>query len=102
MESKDKSLPQASLEMESHVKEVFPTEMNPELFAAQDGVGWLDFTFNDYRFRDTTLDRWIHAVGSIVRDPEQLANCQKKYLSESELAEVRKYMVDDLEEEDES
>ena len=95
-------LPQASDEMEAHVKEVFPLEMNPEEFAAKDGAGWLNFTFNDYHFTDEALNNWIHTVGKIIRDPERLNEVQHKYLNENELAEMKKYMIDDLEEEDES
>lgn len=94
-------LPLASLDMEEHVKEVFPIDMDPEEFAAKDGAGWLNFTFNDYRFRDPELDRWIHTVGSIIRDPQRYDDVQHKYLSDDEFEVMQKYIADDLEEEDE-
>lgn len=94
-------LPLAPDALEAHAKEVFPTDMDPEIFAARDGYGWLDFSFNDYRYRDAGLDQWIHTVGAIIRDPEALEACQRKHLSPTELAAMRKYADDDLEEEDE-
>jgi hypothetical protein len=93
--------PLATEVMENHVRNVFPIDMDPEIFAARDGYGWLNFTFNDYNYRDAELDAWIHKVGSIIRDPEQLAACQRKHLNPAELAAMRKYAEDDLEEEDE-
>lgn len=100
MSEQNRDLPYATAEMEAHVKEVFPTETDPEVFAAKDGAGWLDFTFNDYRFHDETLDKWIHAVGTIIRDPAKLEEVQRKYLSTLDQIQMKKYMEDDLEEED--
>ena len=100
MSEERKPLPFAPDEMESHVKEVFPINIDPEVFAAKDGAGWLDFAFNDYRFRDQQLDQWIHAVGAIVRNPERLEEVQRKYLSTLDQIQMKKYMDDDLEEED--
>jgi hypothetical protein len=93
-------LPLAGEEMEKHVSEVFPIKTDPEEFAARDGVGWMDFTFHEYRFRDPELDSWIHAVGRIITDPQTLEEVQRKFLSEAEFMAVRKYMEDDDLEED--
>ena len=93
-------LPQASAEMEAHVKEVFPINIPPEEFAAKDGAGWMDFTFNDFRFKDPELDSWIHAVGKIIRDPVLLEEVQQKYLNNFERSEVETYIADELEEND--
>ena len=93
-------LPYASATMEANVKDVFPIDIEPEIFAAQDGAGWLNFTFNDYRFQDSVLDQWIHAVGAIIRDPVKLDEVQRKHLSRAELEQMKKYMDDDLEEVD--
>jgi hypothetical protein len=93
-------LPLAGEEMEKHVSEVFPIKTDPEEFAAKDGVGWLEFTFHEYRFRDPELDSWIHAVGKIITDPQTLEAVQRKYLSDAEFTAIRKYMEDDDLEED--
>jgi len=93
-------LPAATDNMESHVREVFPLDIHPEEFAAKDGAGWMEFTFHEYRFKDPELDSWIHAVGKIITDPQLLEEMQRKYLSEVEFLEVRKYMDDDDLEED--
>lgn len=100
MDNNRTELPYATETMESNVKEVFPIDILPEVFAAQDGAGWLNFTFNDYRFRDQRLDQWIHAVGAIIRDPAKLEEVQRKHLSAPEREQMKKYMEDDLEEVD--
>jgi hypothetical protein len=100
MSAQKPDLPFATAAMEAHVKEVFPTDIDPEVFAANDGAGWLNFTFNDYRFQDEKLDQWIHTVGAIIRDPARLEEVQRKYLSTAEQMQMKKYMEDDLEEED--
>lgn len=100
MSEQKTDLPFATAEMEGHVKEVFPIDIEPEVFAAKDGAGWLNFTFNDYRFHDQQLDQWIHAVGAIIRDPAKLEEVQRKYLSTLDQMQMKKYMDDDLEEED--
>ncbi|ALP54243.1 hypothetical protein Tel_14440 [Candidatus Tenderia electrophaga] len=93
-------LPPASAEMENNVREVFPIGTDPEEFAAKDGVGWLEFTFHEYRFSDPELDSWMHTVGKIITDPKALEEVQRKHLSEEEFRAVRKYMEDDDLEED--
>ena len=93
-------LPAATDEMEKHVREVFPIGIDPEVFAAKDGAGWLDFTFHEYRFSDPELDSWIHTVGKIINDPQTLEELQRQYLSDAEFIEMRKYMDDDDLEED--
>ncbi len=98
MNSQNTELTYASATMEANVKSVFPIDMEPEVFAAQDGAGWLNFPFNDYRFQDPALNQWIHAVGAIIRDPVRLDAVQRKYLSSAELKQMKKYMDDDLEE----
>jgi hypothetical protein len=88
-------LPQATAEMEQHVKNTFPTHTLPEEFAARDGVGWLDFAFHEYRFQDPELDSWIHTVGKIITDPQRLEEVQRQYLSDVEFIRIRRYMRDD-------
>lgn len=83
--------------LEQRAKEVFPVDMAPEEFAARDGYGWLGFTFADYSYRDKTLQAWLYRVGEIVRAPELLEACQKKYLTEAQRREIRGYMEDDFE-----
>jgi len=100
MPNETSHLPVASDEMESHVREVFPLDTLPEEFAAKDGAGWMEFTFHEYRFKDPELDSWIHAVGKIITNPQLLEETQRKYLTETEFFEVRKYMDDDDLEED--
>lgn len=100
MDNQKTELPYATSTMETNVKEVFPIDMEPELFAAQDGAGWLNFPFNEYRFHDQQLDQWIHTVGAIIRDPAKLDEVQRKHLSAAELEQMKKYMADDMDDED--
>ena len=87
-------LPLATSEMEAHVKEVFPIHVTPEQFAAEDGAGWMEFTFHQYRFQDPELDSWIHAVGKIITDPQSLEEVQREYLSDDQFQAVRLYKQD--------
>lgn len=99
--SNDRSqLPPATEKMEQQVRAVFPIDIAPEEFAARDGAGWMNFTFHEYRFSDPVLDSWIDAVGKIINDPKALETLQRQYLNPAEFREMRKYMEDDLEEED--
>ncbi len=97
MSDQIQSLPHASEEMEAHAKAVFPIEVEPELFVAKDGAGWLNFTFNDYRYRDPELDSWIHTVGKIIRDPQLLQEVKEKYQSALDKQDLENYINDDLE-----
>ncbi len=99
MNDQKADLPYATAKMEAQIKEVFPTDMEPEIFAAKDGAGWMNFTFNDYRFHDQVLNQWIHTVGAIIRDPAKLAEVQSKHLSPHEQAQMKKYMEDDVDDE---
>jgi len=87
-------LPLATAEMEAHVKEVFPIDITPEQFAAEDGAGWMEFTFHQYRFQDPELDSWIHAVGKIIADPQSLEEAQRQYLSPDEFTAASQYKQD--------
>lgn len=89
--------PLASEETEGRVKETFPVDMAPEEFAARDGYGWLDFPFARFRYRDAELDQWIQRVGEILRQPDQLRECQSKYLTPAEMQLIRRYLEDDNE-----
>lgn len=91
------TLPLAPEDMEQNAREIFPTDMAPEEFAAKDGYGWLGFTFADYSYRDKALETWIHKVGHIIRSPELFKQCQQKYLTPAEQKRMQEYMDDDFE-----
>lgn len=94
MSQERQHLPLAPDSMETHVREVFPTGIAPEQFAAKDGTGWMDFTFHEYRFKDPELDSWIHAVGKIITDPLRLEEVQREHLTPEEFEAIRNYQQD--------
>jgi len=82
--------PWADAGREADAIEMFPYRTSSvEEYAARRGHGWICFSFDDYRYRDEVLDRWIAALGAILRTPGRLAQCQEKWLSTAELAQVR-------------
>lgn len=91
-------LPLATEEMEARVRRTFPLDTPPEVFAARDGHGWLDFPFDRYRYRDARLQAWLREVGAILRDPERLAACRARHLSPRERAALERFLrsYDDL------
>lgn len=88
--------PLATEQLEQRVQAMFPIDMAPERFAAEDGYGWLGFIFGDYRYRNAELDAWIQRVGEILRTPQLLEQCRQQYLTEEERARLR-YIENDLE-----
>jgi hypothetical protein len=59
-------LPMATPEREEDARELFPIHMTPEEYAASYGAGWLCFSYDDYRYSDPVLDRWIQRLGDIL------------------------------------
>jgi hypothetical protein len=60
-------LPPADPSRERDARELFPiAEMTPEAYAARRGKEWYCFSFDDYRYSDPELDRWIQRLGDIL------------------------------------
>lgn len=59
-------LPLADPSRERDAEELFPhREMSPEEYAAKHRADWYCFSYDDYRYRDAELERWIHRLGDI-------------------------------------
>ncbi|HHM06127.1 MAG TPA: hypothetical protein ENJ19_10355 [Gammaproteobacteria bacterium] len=93
---RDDERPLASMETERRLRETFPIDTPPDEFAARDGLGWLNFPFAHYRYRDEELDRWIQAVGGILRNPKRLQACRDRYLNEAEKRLLQRYLNEDF------
>jgi len=60
-------LPLADPGRERDARELFPfLAMTPEEYAARHGKDWYCFSFDDYRYSDPVLDRWIQRLGDIL------------------------------------
>jgi len=59
-------LPPADPGRERDARELFPLNMSPEEYAAMYGHEWYCFSFDDYRYSDPELDRWIQRLGDIL------------------------------------
>jgi hypothetical protein len=59
-------LPPAPPDRERDARELFPLDITPEEYAARHGKDWYCFSFDDYRYSDPELDRWIQRLGDIL------------------------------------
>lgn len=60
-------LPLADPGRERDAREWFPIgKMSPEEYAAREGHRWYCFSFDDYRYADPEVDRWIQRLGDIL------------------------------------
>ncbi len=79
--------PTADPARERDAREMFPRHMTPEEYAARHAHQWYCFSFDDYRYADTELDRWVQRLGDILfqRDgAPTLTQLREQYLSEEE------------------
>jgi len=60
------ALPLADPGRERDARELFPLDMTPDEYAARHASDWFCFSFDDYRYTDRELERWIHRLGDIL------------------------------------
>lgn len=80
-------LPMADPGREKDARELFPLDMPPEEYAARNAHGWFSFSFDDYRYSDPAMERWIHRLGDILfgREGEpSLDELRARYLTDEE------------------
>ena len=68
-------------------KELFPLDMSPEEYAARHAHNWMCFSFDDYRYPDARLERWIHRLGDIMFGREgapPMRELRERYLTDEE------------------
>jgi hypothetical protein len=83
--------PLADLGREMQAKELFYKDIAPELYAAREGHRWGCFSFDEYRYRDPVLDRWIRRLGDIFFQRNGAPNIEalrRQYLSKEEIAVI--------------
>ena len=61
-------LPPAPRDRERDARELFPLDMSPEEYATRHRHEWVCFSFDDYRYADPKMDRWIQRLGDIFFD----------------------------------
>jgi len=59
-------LPLADPARERDARALFPLDISPEEYAAREGENWYCFSYDDYRYSDPELERWIHRLGDIL------------------------------------
>lgn len=64
------SLPTADPGRERDAREMFPLATSPEEYAARHAHDWYCFSFDDYRYADPVMERWIHRLGDILFERE--------------------------------
>lgn len=86
------NLPPASPGREDDVRRLFPVGlMSPEEFAAREAHLILLFPFDDYRYRDPEVDRWIARLGDILfcrMGAPTLEELRCTYLTHAERASI--------------
>jgi hypothetical protein len=85
------SLPMADPGRERDARELFPFAMSPEEYAARHAHEWYCFSFDDYRYADPVMERWIHRLGDILFRREgapSVAELRERYLTAAERAAV--------------
>src|SRR5262245_44012047 len=80
-------LPMADPGRESKAREMFPLNVSPDEYAAREAHHWLCFSFDDYRYSDPAMERWIHRLGDILfgrNGAPSLDDVRRRYLTEAE------------------
>lgn len=80
-------LPPASPGREADAQTLFPFDMSPEEYAARHAHLWFCFSYDDYRYTDPAVERWIHRLGDILFQREgapSIDELRARYLSEEE------------------
>jgi hypothetical protein len=81
------ALPMAPPDRERDARQLFPLDIPPEEYAARHAHEWVCFGFDDYRYSDVELQRWIHRLGDILfrRDgAPSVDELRHRYLTEAE------------------
>jgi hypothetical protein len=81
--------PRADPERERFAREFFPTDsMSADEYAARHAADMACFSCDEFTYEDATLDAWIQRLGAILRDPQLLDECRKRFLTRKERARM--------------
>ncbi|HYM59457.1 MAG TPA: hypothetical protein VEZ11_01050, partial [Thermoanaerobaculia bacterium] len=72
-------------------RELFPIAMSPDEYAARHAHQWYCFSFDDYRYSDPGLDRWVQRLGDILFERDgapSIDELRARYLSEDERRQI--------------
>ena len=86
-------LPIADPGREADARNLFPFEVAPEEYAARHAHEWYCFSFDDYRYADPAVDRWIQRLGDILFRREgapSLDELRATYLTADERRAIEK------------
>ena len=71
--------PLAEPAQERLARDVFPLHLSPGVYAARHGdPAHGCFGYEQWRYRDPKVTRWIDAVAQILRSPALLAACRER------------------------
>ena len=87
-------LPMADPGREADARTMFPFDMSPDEYAARHAHLWYCFSFDDYRYADPAMDRWIQRLGDILFRREGMPSVDElraKYLTADERRAIEKY-----------
>ena len=77
---------------EKYAREQFLFEMPPEEYAARYAHEWYCFSFDDYRYPDAGMERWIHRLGDILFQREgapTVDQLRHRYLTGEEIRVIK-------------
>jgi hypothetical protein len=80
--------------MQRRVRGWIDSGMTPEEYAGRHGHTILVSSATKYHYRDPESTGWMRRLGEILADPQLLLVCQQRFLTESELAEIRQAEVE--------
>jgi len=84
-------LPMAPAEREIDALELFPFDMSPDEYAARHAHKWYCFSYDDYRYSDGYVERWIQRLGDILFRREgapSLDELRARYLTDEERLKI--------------
>jgi hypothetical protein len=79
--------PMADPGREKDARELFPLDMSPDEYAARNAHDWYCFSYDDYRYSDPEMERWIQRLGDILFVREgapTLEELRARYLTDEE------------------
>lgn len=87
----NEALPLAPPDREETAQRVFAgwERMSPEEWAARFAHTMMCSSFDLYRYRNAALHSWIHRLHTILRMPERVDECRKKYLTAEEIRKTK-------------
>jgi len=86
-------LPIADPGREADARRIFPFDMSPDEYAARHAHEWYCFSFDDYRYADPAMERWIQRLGDILFRREgtpSLNELRARYLTADERRAIEK------------